>query len=448
MKKSLLKMSALLLSAGTMAGLLVACNNPGTSSSGAGSSTSTGGGITLEVPEDKTAYVMKLSDSSIALESFNSVFLTGDMLSPEGKDEWATGLNAIEMKSGILDGYLVGYSDKYVAGEHGTQTYNYQLVVGYNSTAEIADSKKGLVWNDAYKSEECKSFGGESGLGNPTFEEGFDAEKRIADLGTHTFSSQPSAPSAPLKDFKVQVSFAESVPEYAVPHFLGSYNGWNTNYTADLEAATRMTVVEGTERKTWELNLGDTYADTYEWTMSIDYTLEAKPNQEGFSWNKPDQLGTNGKYTVAPIMGDGYAMNITDGDPLTFDFAAKLPDPTQTANLKIVATTTGEAVKAEAKLYVCGNFTGWKPQEMTASDDRKTFTLEFMGLTAGELDFGINDGTDNWAHKVAGDNANIKSQLTAGQDTILTVTADLAAAFNGDPIAVVYTNLESTAWTK
>lgn len=449
MKKSLFKMSALLLSVGTMASLLVACNNPSSSSSTSASSSTQGGGLTLEVAEDKTAYVMKLSDSSVALESFNSIFLTGDMLSPEGKDEWPTGLAAIEMKAGILDGYLVGYSDKYVAGEHGTQAYNYQLVVGYNSTANIADSKKGLVWNDSYKSEECKSFGGESGLGNPTFEATYDAEKRIADLGTHTFTSQPSAPSAPLKNFKVQISFTESVPEYAVPHFLGSYNGWNTKYE-EVEESSRMTVVEGTERKTWELSLGDTYADNYVFGVSIDYTLEAKPGQTGFSWNKPDQLlEGDGKYTVAPIMGNDYTMNLTDGDPFVFDFATKLPDPTKTANLKIVATTTGEAVKAEAKLYVCGGFTGWKPQEMTASEDRKTFTLEFNALTAGELEFGINDGTDNWAHKVAAEGgANIKSTLTAGQDTVLTITADLAAAFNGDPIAIAYTNLEATPWTK
>lgn len=450
MKKSLFKMSALLLSVGTMASLLVACNNPSSSSSTSASSSTQGGGLTLEVAEDKTAYVMKLSDSSVALESFNSIFLTGDMLSPEGKDEWPTGLAAIEMKAGILDGYLVGYSDKYVAGEHGTQAYNYQLVVGYNSTANIADSKKGLVWNDSYKSEECKSFGGESGLGNPTFEATYDAEKRIADLGTHTFTSQPSAPSAPLKNFKVQISFTESVPEYAVPHFLGSYNGWNTKYE-EVEESSRMTVVEGTERKTWELSLGDTYADDYEFTISVDYTLEAKPGQVDFSWTKPDELQANGKYTVAPIMGDDYTMNLTDGAPLTLDFAAKLPDPTKTANLKIVATTTGEAVKADAKLFVVGNFTGWNSgrKEMTASEDRKTFTLEFNALTAGELDFGITDGSDNWAHKVCGEGgANIKSTLTAGQDIVLTITADLAAAFNSDPVAVTYTNLESTAWTK
>ncbi len=450
MKKSLLKMSALLLSVGAMASL-VACNNSSSSSkptSSAGTPTSTGGeDITLEVGENQTAYVMKLSDTSIALESFNSVFLTGDMLSPQGKDEWATGLNAIEMKAGILDGYLVGYSDKYVPGEHGTQTYNYQLVVGYNSTAQIADSKKGLVWNDAYKSEECKSFGGESGLGNPTFEATFDAEKRIANLGTHTFSSQPGTPTAPLKNFKVSVTFAESVPEYAVPHFFGSYNGWNTKY--EVEAATRMTVVEGTDRKTWELNLGDTYADNYEYTMSIDYTIEAKKDQTNFSWKKPTQLQSNGKYTVAQIMGDDYTMNLTDGDPLAFDFAAELPDPTKTANLKIVATTAGEAVKADAKLYVCGSFTGWSPTEMTASEDRKTFTLELTGVTAGNLEFGINDGTSDWQHNVKAEGGNnIKAALVAGEDLCVTITADLAAAFNGEATSVTLTNLATEAWTK
>ncbi len=448
MKKSLLKMSALLLSVGAMAGL-VACNNSDKPTSSAGTNTPAGGDITLEVGENQTAYVMKLSDSSVALESFNSIFLTGDMLSPEGKDEWATGLNAIEMKAGILDGYLVGYSDKYVPGEHGTQKYNYQLVVGYNSTANIADEKKGLVWNDSYKSEECKSFGGESGLGNPDFKATFDAEKRIADLGTHTFTSQPSAPSAPLKNFKVSVTFAESVPTYAVPHFLGAYNGWSTTYTAELEAATRMTVVENTDRKTWELNLGDTYAADYEYTISVDYTIEAKKDQTNFSWKKPAQLQSNGKYTVAQIMGDDYTMNLTDGDPLAFDFAAELPDPTQTANLKIVATTAGEAVKADAKLYVCGSFTGWSPKEMTASDDRKTFTLELTGVTAGNLEFGINDGTSDWKHNVKAEGgANIKAALEAGKDLCVTITADLAAAFNGDATSVTLTNLVTEAWTK
>lgn len=452
MKKSLLTVATLFLAFG-----LVACDGNGDSAStsgktsasqGQGSASVSAAPITLDVPADKTAYVMKLGEGSVELSSYNSVFLTGDMAQVDEKGTWAKGLDAIEMKTGVLDGYLVGYSAKYEPAEDSAQANQYQVVVGYNSTAEIADSKKGLVWNNAYKSDECLSFGGESGLGNPTFT--YDAEKRIADLGTHTFKSQPAAPQPALKNFKLKVSFATSVPEYAVPHLLGSYNGWDTNYTAELEEATRMTVVEGTERKDWTLNIGDTYADSYEWTMSIDYTIEAKADQTNFSWKKPDQLAAgNLPYTVLQIMGDDATMDLTEGDPLTFDFDANLPDPSQKANLKIVVTTEGEAVAEGLTLCVTGSFTGWAAQDMVASDDRKTFTLELTEVTAGKLEFGITlKGETNWAHSVvAAEGANITQQFTASEDSVITIVADLAAAFNGEAQKLAYTSIELAPWT-
>jgi len=441
MKKSLLTVATLFLAIG-----LVACdgdNNSGSTST----STPKGDDINLEVPADKTAYVMKVGEGSVELSSYNSIFLTGDMAVVDEKGTWAQGLAAIEMKSGVLDGYLVGYSDKYEPEEGAAQANQYQVVVGYNSTAQTADSRKGLVWNNAYKSEECLSAGGESGLGNPTFT--YDAEKRIADLGTHVFKSQPAAPQPALKNLTLKVSFAESVPEYAVPHLLGSYNGWNTNYSAELEEATRMAVVEGTERKDWTLNIGDAYADSYEWTMSMDYTLEAMPDQTNFSWKKPDQLAEgNLPYTVIQIMGDDHELDLTEGDPLTFDFATNLPDPSQKAGLKIVVTTEGEAVAEGLTLCVTGSFTGWAAQDMTASEDRKTFTLELTEITAGKLEFGITlKGETNWAHSVvAAEGANITQQFTASEDSVITIVADLAAAFNGDAQKLAYTSIELAPW--
>ena len=446
MKKSLLKLSTLFLAIG-----LVACGGPTSSGSEGGNSTPAGGDINLEVAEDKTAYVMKLSESSIELSSFNSIFLTGDMAVVDENGTWAKGLQAIEMKSGILDGYLVGYSDKYEPAEDATQANQYQLVVGYNSTAETADSRKGLVWNDAYKSDECLSFGGDSGLGNPTFT--YDAAKRIADLGTHTFSNQPKAPEPALENFTIRATFAESVPEYAVPHIMGSFDGWSTTtYSADAEAASRMTVVADSDRKVWTLTVAEIYADNYDWTMSLDYTLEAKAGQTNYSWKKPAELASgNLQFTVAQIMGNNASLDLT-AEPLTFDFAKELPDPTKTANLKIVATTEGEAVKDGVEVCVTGDFTSWGAVAMTASADRKTFTLELEGVTAGNLNFGITlNGSWNHCVKAVDGTSNISGVLVAGEDLCITVVADLAAAFNADDATQVEqaaTSVTPSAWTK
>jgi hypothetical protein len=259
MKKSLLVLSLSMLSLAVLAG----CNKPaassttGASSTTAGSSEAPTSSVTptsqeaapeIPVTAGKTGFAVKIAFDGVTCPSYVSIWLTGCMAQVKGTDgkitaTWNTGLDAIEMKAVTgHDGWYYGESAVYSTTDYkanlGTgvadQSGEYSLVLGYNSTAEISDSKKGLQWVDAYKATYCASFAYPN---NAKFtDEGGDG--KLVTLHEDTFTAVPKKPEAPLTNYTMKIAFSESLPAYEVPHFLGSFDGWKTAWSAEAEALT------------------------------------------------------------------------------------------------------------------------------------------------------------------------------------------------------------------
>jgi hypothetical protein len=438
MKKSLL----LVALTSVMALGLTGCGNTPASSSGTTPSTETsqqaGDVPDVTLPEGyKAAYLVKIDWGTLTLPSFASIYMTGCMAQAKDSDgkitaTWNTGLDAIEMKAVTgADGWYVGYTADVwneatytaalatgVTGQPG----EYSLVLGYNSTAVIADSAKGLQWKDDLKSTYCASFAYPSNA-KFTYAAG-DNTKMV--LTNDSFTKVPSKPLDPLKNYTIKVAFSEALPTWEIPHLFGSFNSWKTAYSEEAELEARMTV-SSTDRKIWKYTFASIIPDTYQLTMSLDYTLEAKPGQTGFSWVKPDdwQAG-NLKYTVAAADSDNYVMD--DADALTADLTntGTLGDPSKVANVKFEITNTGTALAADTKVYIIGNFTGWGDGVALDLGSDGLYTVTIDGMTAGAQEFGVTDGS-SWAHKLydAENNGNLKFTLTAGQDIKVAVSGDM-----------------------
>lgn len=177
--------------------------------------------VSTYVPEVGTTTIkMKKAANFIELEEWNSIWMTGTMVG------WATGTNAIELKDGIEDGYLIGYANTiWDLDNPPTQDGNatsYQLVVGYASTAMT--SEKGLQWNN----ENYKSINTKAGDGTFTY----DSVNHIVDLGEHNFTDQPADPTS-IQKTTAQL-FVKDINGATVGDDItlcarGSFNGWGAS---------------------------------------------------------------------------------------------------------------------------------------------------------------------------------------------------------------------------
>jgi uncharacterized protein (DUF2147 family) len=437
----------------------------------------TDGNPAVTLPEGKKcAYLVKLTLPK-DLPSYDSIFLTGCMnqvKDSSGKltGTWAFGLDAIEMQPITGNaGWYVGYDDEvYNAATYkanlGTgvsdQANEYSLVAGYNSSAEIADSKKGLQWVDTYKADYVASFAYPT---NATFESATGDNVRII-LHEDNFAKLPSEPEAPLNYYTIKVAFQETVngvtspkalPEWEIPHLFGSFNGWATSYSAENEVAARMT--PNADRTIWSYTFASIIPDTYEITMSLDWTVESlhelDRDASGFNWKKPDNwAAANLKLTIHE--SDGGFFTMTDEDALTADMTklGTFVAPDQVANVKFVIKNTGTALAATQKVFVIGNFTSWGDGAVTTSLDTtdttgKTYTATIKDIVAGSQEFGVTDDK-SWTHKVydAANDSNLKFTLVAGNDLIVTVEGDLSHFGNTteDPKVNVQGTVTSVAW--
>ena len=437
----------------------------------------TDGNPAVTLPEGKKcAYLVKLTLPK-DLPSYDSIFLTGCMnqvKDASGKltGTWALGLDAIEMKpiEGSA-GWYVGYDDEvYNAATYAanlasgvtSQANEYSLVAGYNSSAEISDSKKGLQWVNAYKADYIASFAYGT---NAKFESATGDNSRII-LHEDNFSKLPGEPEAPLNYYTIKVAFQKTVnnvavpvalPEWEIPHLLGSFNGWATTYNAENEFAARMT--PNADRTIWSYTFATIIPDTYEITMSLDWTVESLHalgrDASGFNWKKPDDwAAANLKLTIHE--SDGSYFTMTDEDALTADMTklGTFVAPDQVANVKFVIKNTGTALAKTQKVYVIGNFTSWGDGAVTTSLDKddatgKTYTATINDIVAGNQEFGVTDDT-SWTHKVfdEANDSNLKFSLVAGNNLIVTVSADLSHFGNTteDPKVNVQGTLVSKAW--
>jgi hypothetical protein len=453
MKKSLLSASTLLLAAALLAG----CGGGGGSSEAASSSSAQGTSSaavsstsgetapTVTPDEGKTAYVVKVTWDGVTLPSYVSIFMTGCMAQVKDADgkltaTWATGLDAIELAE--VEGHAGWYwaqSDLYTTATYlanlaegvADQHCQYQLVLGYNASAEIAEAKKGLQWVDSFKSEYCQSFAFPA---NPTFDE--PGADRVVHLHDDSFNAVPKAPEPPLSNYTIKVAFSVALPEWEVPHFMGSFDGWDTDFAH--EEAHRM-VPSNEARTIWKYTIDSIMPDTYEVTMSLDYTMESKPDQTAYAWIKPDDWQSGNKLmTINSADGDDFVMD--DADAFTADLTntGVLADPNVKFDYTFIMVNTGTALDDTAQpIYLSGTINSWAADRMTVDETGKVYTL-VKNAPAGSYDFAIHN--DGWAYKVAGEGgANFSITLEEKPQTV-TVTADMTEfSLTANYLAVVGT---------
>jgi hypothetical protein len=383
--------------------------------------------------EGKTAFVVKITWTGVTCPTFASVYLTGCMdqvADTAGKltATWAIGLDAIELSaiSGYA-GWYKGESNLYTTATYTAnlgpgvtdQHLQYSLVVGYNSTAAVAASKKGLQWADNLKGTYCATFAYPA---NPTFAE--PGADRVVHLHDDGFTAVPKTPVPALTNYTIKVAFSEALPAWEVPHLFGSFDGWLTTYSADNESAHRM-VVSSADRKIWKYAFASIMPDTYDITMSLDYTITAVTGQTAYAWTKPDEWQAgNLKLTVNDIDGNDFVMADDDAFPATLTNTGVLADPTLPFAYTFIMVNTGTAlVDAAQPIYVSGNMNSWAAAQMIVDASGLKYTV-VLQAPAGSYQFGIHN--DGWKSKVAtnaaGDNFSVT--LAAKAQTI-TVTADM-----------------------
>lgn len=445
MKKSLLGMA---LASGLLAMTLAGCNN--TSNSSKASSTSSAPASTSSkaadvptfpaVPAGKTAWVVKLTSESVSMPTFDSPFLTGPMAQTKdattGKypHDWPTGLSALEMKANVTgyEGYYVAFSNTvydpadYLANGDTTDDMNkknlqYQLVAGYNSSAETADSRKGLQWTDAYKSATSAALGG---VNNPTFTA--PGENRTVYLGEDKFTDVPATPAPALKNWSFKFSFATAIPTWQDVYCMGSFDGWDTKWA---NAANHKCVIAA-DRLSATYTIKEAYAqDNIAYALSFEYnsskdTADEKYEATDYSWTKP--WAADQKIDIKQIDGDDFTT-----DPITVPTENFLPDPTIKYAVTFELTNTNATALPETvKLYVAANFNGWNKgtddaNVMTFANGKYTYACN---ITAGTKQWGILSSKSNadWDPKLVGNAAGENFSVKVTGAGTVKMTGDLS----------------------
>lgn len=420
MKKSLMLATALLaLTLGACGGTTDPGTDPGTDPTPA---------VDVPIADGKTTFYFTMAEASVELPSYGSIYMTG------GAVGWKTGYDAKEFTK--LEGTSIYYvqiadADLNYAADQG---YEYQLVVGYNSTANMPTASSGLQWVDARKSVECAAPGG---LSNLSFEVK-DGEKAI-NLGTHTWSTALPKPAEPLKNYKFIVEFEEAVPEYGVVMMFGSFNGWKTpeggddKKASDKERCDAAKLTPNEDRTIWTMTFAQMVAGDYQCKILVEYAdyVEANSNVQ---WNAVDQTKENYDFTVTQADGDGYALDIL-GEKATY----KLPDPNATlGKVQIIVENSADSGELAA-LYIGSVLNNWTPTAMTKVDDH--FVADYADVTAGEKGFKLLP-TEGWDNGIGMNGDNIVVELEVGTHVSATITVSLD--FSDARIGVEGFDIEAT----
>ena len=363
-----MKKSFLVLAAALSLGLAACGNKPAP------------GPVTPELPTEagKITFWFEMADDEAAIEvpEYCGIFLTGAFF---GQTDWPTKaedvvtLNRLAEDSNIYYGQWEG---DYTAIED----KGFQLTLGYSAASGAPST--GVNWS--YKSVECQAGSGESGMDNLQFTLSDDG--LTAALGTHHWEEAPG-PVVRVQNITVSLTLKDAAPEWVTLYAPGNFrNNWACKAAQDA-------MTPSTDRKTWTIHIDEQLLGTYEMKVIAEYTAD------GDSWGWGNVILDNGE-------GGNFSLNIlranangtidlneraNEGNAFEFDFANKLPDPTKisTANFKV---TLGAALDTtvNAKWYVIGSFTGWKPVELTLNEAKTELTLQLTKMIWDtEASFGI-----------------------------------------------------------
>ena len=367
-----------------------------TTTTGGGNTTDTSSTTPVDVPTEdgKITLAFRLGAPTAAeLPEYVGIFASGFWT--EHADEsgtwnttWATGLDCPEFK--LLEGSENVYYamvDDNLADYQGQQTGQYSLLLGYASTSSAPS--KGLVWNDAYKSNECLSYAYPA---NPEW----TLDGKIAWLTTtdnpdavHNFATLPPEPIL-LKNYTMTFQFKVEETVYEVP-------SWADAYRITIDS-----VVAGSSME-YQVILG---------AAGITETGE-------LDWGHPMTDG-NQSYTFYEIDGDNYT---TDPIIIAKDPSVVWPDPSKNVNVEFIFTNTEDGGEIGEGLVpgITGSFTGWSYTAMTLDGEDWKVTLS-VPVSEG-LQFGVTSDS-NWTFAIAAEGgANFSFDCTADTKTV-TVTAN------------------------
>jgi hypothetical protein len=413
MKKNRFALMGVLVALTT--GLLLASCGESTESTSQSSSSSGGEDVVVPVVEGKVSFAFHLASTSVEFKSYNSIFLTGSMtekvVDDAWKTDWATGLDAIEMVN--IEGTDVYYGQYAwdAAAYEGTQAKQYQLVAGYNESAEVAANLKGLQWVDSYKSAECAAYAYPL---NPEWVEDATQANVVwlnttTNGSTHTFNAQPPAPKI-LHNYKIIFEFEDEIPDYVGGVYMtGTFNSWSEDL-----AVTKLTQVEGNKKQFFKV-FDEILADTIEFQIVVEY-----PEATKITWSYK-VAENNMTYSVLAADGDNF---VSDPQLLGVSFADLIPDPDAAVDFVFTLTNTGGALaETVTTLYINGSFLGWTAAALTkVSADEFTFTKT---MAPQAIEFGFMSNTD-WSDKaVAEGGGNLMLTLVADKLAI-GVTADFS----------------------
>lgn len=255
--------------------------------------------VVVPVAEGKTTLYFEMAEDSVVPADYASIYLAGVMTN------WATGLEApVFTKLGETRIYYVQIDtpedpSAWINADSGA--YDYQLVLGYNESSNMAASKLGLQWNDAYKADQTTT-----GTSNPCFE--WDGVAQKIDLGSQRWSTQVLAPAAPLANVTFFVTLSEALPAGYNVHMAGSHQGWGFDNSL---------MSPNEDRTKWSITFESIYADTYEFQL-----LAEEEGVEGLTWAHKSAAneavgGGNLSITVTDL-NEGGEVDVLLGDTTSF----------------------------------------------------------------------------------------------------------------------------------
>lgn len=368
--------------------------------------------VPVDVPteEGKCTFYFTMADASVEMQSFGSIYLTG------GAFGWKTGYEALELqKLGETKVYYVQIAND-AFDTTADQGMEYNLVMGYNHSANMPDASSGLQWVDGRKSDECAAPGG---LNNLSF--AYTAGDLKVDLGTHTFSNQLPQPAEPLKNYKFVVEFEKAVPEYGSVLIFGSFDGWKTpsGETAAQCAADHL-MTPNEDRTVWTFNNATLVAGNYVCKILVEYNKNVETG--AIAWNAVAETPENYAFSVNQADGDGYALDIL-GAPAHFELA----DPNVTLPLEIVVTNIGGDLDAAVEgLGIGASFNGWTITGNMCTLEGDNYVYRHAGVN-GIIEFAVMSKSD-WSDQAHFADGNIKVAVdtAAGYAIRVTVKCDFS----------------------
>lgn len=359
------------------------------------------GGNDVEIPVEEGYLTLywNITSESVALPDYASYWFIG---SPVGWN--TTPSTAAEEGKGCLEAKNIeGSSTWYVQIDINflDAENSYKVVMGYSSTAaDVPDANKGVIWNPARNhSIEAKEEGSDLKF---AYAEG-DTKVKGTDLTFEEALGEYQAP-APLSEVALRVAFKVALPENAAVYIVGDFNDNDDAIDGAGKASLLTTTSETDARKdrVWQITVENVKTlTTYEYTIFIIQDAsnldeeKTVAEQDGviqvvYAGGKMSLEFTSaheGSYVALAGTSPNASADAFEGLDLTEADGGKLEiAPLVTVTLTITFT---EALPEGYNAFIAGSLNGWSGEIMTASADRKTWTLEIELISGLEYEFKV-----------------------------------------------------------